>query len=106
MSEEFLSYFVLNYSSSSFFFLPRSLNPSPPAPRDATAMLCLHFSRMYGGLFDFRRFVLLTSEKKRHGTDQGSLEVAENLLAQKVDVTVIDFAPQIMPNVIDPDIAS
>ena len=39
MSEEFLSYFVLNYSSSSFFFLPRSLNPSPPAPRDATAML-------------------------------------------------------------------
>lgn len=27
---------------------------------------------MYGGLFDFRRFVLLTSEKKRHGTDQGS----------------------------------
>ena len=39
MSEEFLSPFVLNYSSSSFFFLPRSLNPSPPAPRDATAML-------------------------------------------------------------------
>ena len=39
MSEEFLSHFVLNYSSSSFFFLPRSLNPSPPAPRDATAML-------------------------------------------------------------------
>lgn len=34
------------------------------------------------------------------------LEVAENLLAQKVDVTVIDFAPQIMPNVIDPEIAS
>ena len=39
MSEEFLSPFVLNYSSSSFFFLPQSLNPSPPAPRDATAML-------------------------------------------------------------------
>ena len=35
-------------------------------------LVCLHFSRMYGGLFDFRRFVLLTSEKKRHGTDQGS----------------------------------
>lgn len=33
------------------------------------------------------------------------LEVAENLLAKNIEVTVIDFAPQIMPNVIDPEIA-
>ena len=33
------------------------------------------------------------------------LEVAENLLAQGVDVTVMDFAPQIMPNVLDPEMA-
>ena len=34
------------------------------------------------------------------------LEAAENLQAQGVDVTVIDFADQIMPNVIDPEIAA
>ena len=33
------------------------------------------------------------------------LEVAENLLAQGVDVTVMDFASQIMPNVLDPEMA-
>ena len=27
------------YSSSSFFFFPRSFSPSPPTPREATAML-------------------------------------------------------------------
>ena len=34
------------------------------------------------------------------------LEVAENLKNQGVEVTVIDFAPQIMPNVIDPEMAA
>lgn len=34
------------------------------------------------------------------------LEAAENLKAQGIDVTVIDFADQIMPNVIDPEIAA
>lgn len=34
------------------------------------------------------------------------LEVAENLMAQNVDVTVIDFASQIMPNVLDPEMAN
>lgn len=34
------------------------------------------------------------------------LEAAENLQAQGVEVTVIDFASQIMPNVIDPEIAA
>ena len=33
------------------------------------------------------------------------LEVAENLLAQQVEVTLIDFADQIMPNVIDFELA-
>ena len=34
------------------------------------------------------------------------LEAAENLQVQGVEVTVIDFASQIMPNVIDPEIAA
>lgn len=33
------------------------------------------------------------------------LEVAENLHARGISVTVIDFAPQIMPNVLDPELA-
>ncbi len=33
------------------------------------------------------------------------LEIAENLLAQGVEVTVIDVASQIMPNVLDPEMA-
>ena len=33
------------------------------------------------------------------------LEVAENLAAMKLDVTVIDAAPQIMPNAFDADMA-
>lgn len=33
------------------------------------------------------------------------LEVAENLAAQKVEVTVIDAAPQVMPNAFDTDMA-
>ncbi len=33
------------------------------------------------------------------------LEVAENLLAQNLEVTVIDAAPQIMPNAFDPEMA-
>lgn len=34
------------------------------------------------------------------------LEVTENLLERGIDVTAIDFAPQIMPNVLDPEMAS
>ncbi len=34
------------------------------------------------------------------------LETAENLLAQKLDVTVIDAAPQIMPNAFDTEMAN
>lgn len=34
------------------------------------------------------------------------LEAAENLHAQGVQVTVIDFAPQIMPNIFDPEMAA
>ena len=33
------------------------------------------------------------------------LEAADNLKEQGLDVTVIDFAPQIMPNVLDPEMA-
>lgn len=34
------------------------------------------------------------------------LEAAENLKAKGVQVTVIDFAPQILPNIIDPEMAA
>ena len=34
------------------------------------------------------------------------LEIAENLHAKGIAVTVIDMAPQIMPNVLDPEIAA
>lgn len=33
------------------------------------------------------------------------LEVAENLLAKGLNVTVVDMAPQLMPNIFDPDMA-
>ena len=33
------------------------------------------------------------------------LEIAENLLSQGLDVTVVDFADQIMPNAFDPEMA-
>lgn len=34
------------------------------------------------------------------------LEAAENLKARGIDVTVIDFAPQILPNILDPEMAA
>ena len=34
------------------------------------------------------------------------LEAAENLKAQGVDVTVLDFAPQLLPNLLDPELAA
>ena len=34
------------------------------------------------------------------------LEVAENLKAQGISVTVIDFAPQVMPGILDPEMAN
>lgn len=34
------------------------------------------------------------------------LEVAENLKAKGIQVTVIDFAPQILPNILDPEMAA
>lgn len=34
------------------------------------------------------------------------LEVAENLQAQGLSVTVLEFAPQIMPNILDPEMAA
>ena len=34
------------------------------------------------------------------------LEIAENLLARKLNVTVVDVAGQVMPNVLDPEMAA
>lgn len=34
------------------------------------------------------------------------LEAAENLHAKGIDVTVIDFAPQVLPNILDPEMAA
>ena len=34
------------------------------------------------------------------------LEMAENLMAKKLDVTVIDMMPQVLPNILDPEMAA
>ncbi len=55
-----------------------------------------------------RAFVEENSVKKAVVVGAGfiGLEMAENLQQKGVSVTVIDFAPQIMPNILDPEMAA
>ena len=52
----------------------------------------------------------LTAKQARRAVVVGGgfigLEIAENLLMRGLSVTVVDIAPQVMPNVLDPEMAN
>lgn len=64
--------------------------------------------RMPNDAVNIREYITTNAVKKAVIVGGGfiGLEVAENLLAQQVEVTLIDFADQIMPNVIDFELAN
>ncbi|WWR14960.1 FAD-dependent oxidoreductase [Lachnospiraceae bacterium JLR.KK008] len=64
--------------------------------------------RVPGDAIGVRAYVKENQVKKAVVVGAGfiGLEMAENLQQQGVSVTVIDFAPQILPNILDPEMAA
>lgn len=81
-------------------------SPSVP-PVDGLALDGVFTMRTPDDAIAVRSYIQAAPVKKAVVVGGGfiGLEVAENLKAQGVTVTVIDFAPQLMPNVIDPELA-
>lgn len=81
-------------------------SPSVP-PVDGLALDGVFTMRTPDDAIAVRSYIQAAPVKKAVVVGGGfiGLEVAENLKAQGVHVTVIDFAPQLMPNVLDPELA-